>query len=300
MPRAGRERERLVQHFERLLATCKQASIESPGYLRDRITGRTREFDVLITLPWGVVIAFEVRDRRRKTDVTEIEGFAAKTKDVQVTDKVFVSSSGFTEPALKKAAANGIQCRTVQEAQALKWVSSGFFELVSTKRPSDVWYHLIPFNEKAAMAEAQKLGFSKPTLQNTEVINANGQVLDWNAIGAKAWKKAQDQEAMKRTAKGQIKVLVDFAPSASHFMRWKGSLAKFQLERIEVTFKYKTKTETIPHHLRQYSDEPRGEVLADAVESESFPALGAAVKLVMAGEPGKPKTVALLRQPKKK
>ena len=288
MPRAGRQREQLVQHFERLLATCKEAKVQSPGYLPDKVTGKQREFDVLIRVPPSFVIALEVRERRRKTDVTEIEGFAAKANDVDVNRKVFVSSSGFTPAAITKAAAYDIECRTVKQVKAMDWLSERFLGTVTVTQPKSVRYQINPLDIRGAMAEAKRLGLSKPTLQNTEVINANSELVKYDAIGAKAWSEAQKVIPLASA------VLIDFAPCAPHFMRWKGSDPQFKLRSIEATIEYETTTKTLGHHLHQYRDESNGKVLAEAVESVPFPAFGKAVSMMIAGKPGSGKTVTLV------
>jgi Cdc6-like AAA superfamily ATPase len=294
MPRAGRQREQLVEHFERLLATCKEAKVQSPGYLPDKVTGKQREFDVLIRVPPSLVIALEVRERRRKTDVTEIEGFAAKANDVDVSRKVFVSSSGFTPAARTKAAAYDIECRTVQEVKAIDWISKAFSGTVAVTHPKHVCYRLIPFDDLGAMAEAKILGLSQPTLQDVEVLNANNEVVAYDAIGAKAWSEAQKSIPLASNATGQITVVIDFAPCAPHFMRWKGSDPQFKLRSIEATIEYETTTKTLDHHLHQYRDESNGKVLAEAVESDPFPAFGKAASIMIAGKPGSGKTVTLV------
>jgi len=288
MPRAGRQREQLVQHFERLLATCKEAKVQSPGYLPDKVTGKQREFDVLIRVPPSLVIALEVRERRRKTDVTEIEGFAAKANDVDVSRKVFVSSSGFTPAARTKAAAYDIECRTVQEVKAIDWISKAFSGTVAVTHPKHVCYRLIPFDDLGAMAEAKILGLSQPTLQNTEVLNANSEVVTYDAIGAKALSEAQKGIPLASV------VLIDFASCAPYFMRWKGSHLQFKLRSIEATFKYETTTQTVGHHLLQYTDESKGKVLVEAIESDPFPTFGKAASIMIAGKPGSGKTVTLV------
>ncbi len=66
MPREGRNLEKLTHALEKYMAE-KGATVESPGFVEDRITGQKREIDVLITQGEGhhkQIIAIECKDRK--------------------------------------------------------------------------------------------------------------------------------------------------------------------------------------------------------------------------------------------
>lgn len=62
-----------------------------------------RQFDVLITCQAGlhtVLLAFEVKDRKRPVSVDQIDAFVTKAKDLGANKTVFVSTSGFQSGAI--------------------------------------------------------------------------------------------------------------------------------------------------------------------------------------------------------
>ena len=82
--RQGKSLEALVEQLERSLAKSENVSVSAPKKLRDRITGRLREHDVVLTVNQGhheILIAIECRDRSRPITVNQVEGFWAKCHD---------------------------------------------------------------------------------------------------------------------------------------------------------------------------------------------------------------------------
>lgn len=123
--RKGRDLEKLVATLERVLGVEQQVKIESPKRLRDRVTGRLREFDVVITGKVGhrdLIIAVECRDRRRPVGVGEVEAFCTKSVDCGVDRRVMVSSTGFRDPAIIKATQRGIECVDLNRAEGFPWL----------------------------------------------------------------------------------------------------------------------------------------------------------------------------------
>jgi hypothetical protein len=121
--RHGQER-RNYRQFERLVARIESALvpsgaiIKSPDTLADLLTGEMREVDVSIRSKVGsveVLISVECRDRVKTEDVTWIEQLATKQKQVGATHTIAVSSTGFSEPALKAARFHRISTRTIAD-----------------------------------------------------------------------------------------------------------------------------------------------------------------------------------------
>lgn len=128
MPRAGRDLEKLVALIERSMHGRDGVSIQSPAMLPDRDTGEMREHDVVIRFQhahFQLVVAIECRDRASKIGSPAVEGFWAKCQKTGVNSGVFVSSSGFTSPALKKAAAYNIRCLSLSDAEQFDWCQCG-------------------------------------------------------------------------------------------------------------------------------------------------------------------------------
>lgn len=105
MPRVGRAFENIVHTLEKVLSDSK-VSIESPGFLVDRVTNQKREIDVLIRFSQShhkQLIAIECKDRKIPVGVPDVEAFNTKTRDLKITKAVLVSSSGFRKSAIEKA-----------------------------------------------------------------------------------------------------------------------------------------------------------------------------------------------------
>jgi len=120
MPRLGRELEKLVSTLEESLLLASNATVTSPAFLKDQITGETREIDVCVRSLVGsveVVIIFECRDRSAVQDVTWIEQLAQKRNDVLASRAVAVSASGFSQSAIRKAHFLGIELRTFEDLE---------------------------------------------------------------------------------------------------------------------------------------------------------------------------------------
>jgi hypothetical protein len=116
MPQPGRELEELVALLETSLLPIN-ATVTSPDFLSDRVTGDPREVDVCVRMSMGsveLVVIFECRDRHAIQDVTWIEQLAQKRNDVLAARAVAVSASGFSQNAVRKARFLGIDIRTLE------------------------------------------------------------------------------------------------------------------------------------------------------------------------------------------
>jgi hypothetical protein len=128
MTTAWREFEKLVARIEQAMAPSG-AEVKSPDHIPDKVTGQLREVDASIRYKVGtcpILITIECRDRNSIEDVQWIEQLVEKKRSVGAAITVAVSSSGFSEPAVKKAAASGIEIRTLAEAsldEFVQWLS---------------------------------------------------------------------------------------------------------------------------------------------------------------------------------
>lgn len=110
-----REFEKLISRIEHALSPIG-AVVASPDYLRDTVTGGLRQVDASIRAgrdgpPLRVL---ECRDREKTQDVMWIEQLVTKSRDIGIPITA-VASSGFSDPALAKAAHYGIEIRTIAE-----------------------------------------------------------------------------------------------------------------------------------------------------------------------------------------
>ncbi len=134
--RPGRALEVLVARIEQALANNKSASISSPCRLRDRITGRLREFDVVIQFHENhheICVAIECRDRSRPVTVEQVESFSTKCQHTGVHRGIIVSPRGFHDTAKTKADALGIACFGLEEIENVEWLVPKHFELRSAR-----------------------------------------------------------------------------------------------------------------------------------------------------------------------
>ncbi len=116
-PTKYREFELLTSRIEGALAPTG-ARIKSPDRIRDKITGQYREVDASIRYAVGSVellITIECRDRARTQDVTWIEQIATKRAHIGADRTIAVSSTGFTDAAIRAAQAHGISIRLISE-----------------------------------------------------------------------------------------------------------------------------------------------------------------------------------------
>lgn len=144
--RQGKSLELLVAHLEQVVAENDGVTITSPKKLRDRITGRLREHDVVISIKRGhheCQIAIECRDRSRRITVNQVEGFYKKCEDTGVQQGIIVSTKGFYETARTKAAHYGIRCFDLEQTKSFDWFLPSNMEFCTTNIISIHWT-LIP------------------------------------------------------------------------------------------------------------------------------------------------------------
>lgn len=135
MAKPGKHLEELVTKLERVLAD-QNVRIESPAKLRDKVTKRLREHDVLLTLNpdhhHRSLTAIECRDRSRPVGVEAIEAFHTKCQHTGINQGVIVSATGFTTTAREKAAFHGIKCMDLTLAEKFDWLRSTEMDVMAT------------------------------------------------------------------------------------------------------------------------------------------------------------------------
>jgi hypothetical protein len=144
--RNGSELEELVWMLERLLAP-KGVSVEIRKRLVDSDTGELREFDVVLTFKvshHSGIVAIEVRDRSRPVGVNQVEEFFQKCQRKGIGSAIIVSSGGFADSARKKAAALGIRCLDLKDAEAFDWIGSKGVVMAQIGLASQIAYRLFP------------------------------------------------------------------------------------------------------------------------------------------------------------
>lgn len=113
--------EQLVAAIQDHLKGHADVTIELNKKLPDR-DGHKREIDVYVTrkcqgLP--IAFAFECKDYNKPVDVKVVDAFVGKCQELpEITNRVIVSSSGFTKLAIESASKRGVQLCSIEDVKA--------------------------------------------------------------------------------------------------------------------------------------------------------------------------------------
>jgi hypothetical protein len=133
MAKTGRDLQRLIRAIEGARAAGQPIQIESPKHIQDKITGKLREHDVVLTITHehhDLVVALECRDRLRPIGVDAVEAFHSKCRDTGIHSSVMVSSNGFTRTAITKGAAYNIRCLSLDQVTGFDWCAPTFMTVL--------------------------------------------------------------------------------------------------------------------------------------------------------------------------
>ena len=136
MARDGKELQRLIQAIEvaRSRAQGTDIKIQSPQFLPDKVTGKQREHDVVLTITHDhheLLVALECRDRSRPVGIGEIEAFQNKCRDTSIHSAIIVSSKGFYKTARTKGQHYGIRCLTLDEVATFEWFPTRYLNILN-------------------------------------------------------------------------------------------------------------------------------------------------------------------------
>ena len=128
-----------------LRANPDAVRVELGDLVIDDVVGKKRDVDVTVTLnnsndgDWAFK-AFEVKDEKKALDVTVVEQLCAKLNDMSsITHRAIVSSSGFSDPAVKKAESHGVELYKLEGGRLqliLIFRSSGLKDCLKMPCPS--------------------------------------------------------------------------------------------------------------------------------------------------------------------
>jgi predicted helicase len=121
----GKALQRLIRAIESALAAGNETvKVEMSKRLPDKVTGKLREHDVVLTITNNhheTIIALECRDRSRRVGVDAVEAFHNKCQDTGISSGIIVSASGFWKSAVEKATHYNIGCLSLTEAEGFDW-----------------------------------------------------------------------------------------------------------------------------------------------------------------------------------
>lgn len=176
MPGNGKSLERLVSSLEKALGDKDNVIVESPKRLKDKITGKKREHDVVLTIKQAhhqVIVAIECRDRSRPITVNQVESFWKKCQDTGVDHGVIVSSMGFYNTARQKSDFLGIRCLDIEEVDSFDWMLAQGMHSLTKKLLHHEWVFC---PEKEGVADKS----------NMEVLDVEGNLLSQEALTSNA------------------------------------------------------------------------------------------------------------------
>jgi hypothetical protein len=123
MPRRTNAFQKLVFRIYQQLSS-PGGKVEESVLLAERDGGTPREVDILLqSRVFGIDlrIAVECRGRKHKDDILWIDGLIGKYRDLGIDKVVAVSKTGFSQGAIDKAAASGIETLTLLKALETDW-----------------------------------------------------------------------------------------------------------------------------------------------------------------------------------
>jgi hypothetical protein len=123
MPARSNEFQRLIRSIYGAMAKVQGGRVTESAILKEP-GGAPREVDILLeasAFGHAVRIAVECRDHARKADVQWIDELIGRFKNLGVHKVIAVAASGFTRPALQKAASEGIETRSLKECEETDW-----------------------------------------------------------------------------------------------------------------------------------------------------------------------------------
>ncbi|WP_341328427.1 restriction endonuclease [Methylotuvimicrobium sp. KM2] len=243
MPKTGKSLEKLVSSLEKALGDSGNVVVESPKRLTDKITGKLREHDVVLTINQAhhqVIVAIECRDRSRPITVNQVEGFWKKCQDTGVDHGVIVSSMGFYNTARQKSDFLGIRCLDIEEVESFDWMlAQGMHSL--TKR---LLHHDWVFYPK-------KEGIADKT--NMEVMDVEGNLLTQEVLTSNALSQLTKLLSEPLAPVEKDSVTVKF-PGDNLIIRNTETGETSPVKYVMATLHYSIVDEFIPFKLIQYKD----------------------------------------------
>jgi hypothetical protein len=164
----GAALEQIIAGFEGALADKGKVTIERKKMLRDRVSKRLREHDVVLTFRENhhtVRVSIECRDRSRPVTQEQVEAFNQKCAHTGIDRGVIVATRGFYKTALTKAEHHRIDCLDLEDVAKFGWMRANGMQQILRRLDHQDWRFV-------AMDD---IGLSKA---NMEVLDKGGAIMD--------------------------------------------------------------------------------------------------------------------------
>lgn len=243
----GQNLQRLIRTIESARNSGLNVKIESPKRIRDKITKRMREHDVVLTCTVAhreVVIALECRDRSRKVGVDAVEAFRSKCESTDIHSGIMVSANGFTNTAVTKAAAYNIGCLTLDQVQNFDWcLAPGIFVLNRDLTGYGIY-----------------VGFPEGTDLTGTIFYEEGNPFTKDCVGPIALRQLQTNKDLPATPGNHVEKIREDAPP---LYMTKGEQRTRATEAI-ITIEYTVKETRSPFEFRKYFDFGMSKAITEA------------------------------------
>jgi hypothetical protein len=255
MANDGKDLQRLIRIIESARAAGTDIKIESPKFFKDRVTGKQREHDVVLTITHDhheLVVALECRDRSRPVGVDAVEAFQTKCNDTGIHSGVIVSSNGFYGTARTKAQHYGIRCLTLDEVAGFNWFKPTDLNVLSCE-----------------MVQARLFVAFDPYLdvQLSDLSVSTGEPLTNEAINATACSFLDTNRKNLPSELGKHEVHFDIVPGFTTAV----IDGVTHTSRVVMTIEYENKITRAPFQFRDYRDHDKdGQITQFAVANVSI------------------------------
>lgn len=291
----GRALEQLVAHLEHSRCSSPSVHVHSPKELKDKATGESREFDVVLEFEHGhhhLITAIECKDWAGPIGSPEIEAFATKCGDCDIHERIIVSRNGFSEAGRTKAKRHNIRCLDFADVENFPWMKCE--ELIRSQWDlSDLNVKLVP-DDKSFFG---KSSFNLPA-PHIRITNAQGLETDANQILSIVRNSILQIDKEKLTPKdGRVLLDVTTPLIPPLILTNLKTKAQTQVSMARSMALFKVTQTSIPFKLASYHEknveQPYGQIAYAPLEANDITG-----KIVMTHDPEKGTTISLLIDPK--
>jgi hypothetical protein len=257
MPKDGKSLEKLVAIIERALAIPNNMKVESPKLMRDRVTGRLREHDVVITIDTHheeTYLAIECRDRSRPVGVPDIEAFRKKCDNTGVHKRVIVSPRGFRKTAFEHAKMEDIRCLTIEDAEQFDWIEATGFIFIEHEMHHTDWQFIIDKNDVHDLENIDLFDVKNTLLTKENLIPVAGKELA-------AYVQNNNDEVDHKD------VRINF-PATGIKAVDRDSKEEYEVIECYCIIKYSLRKKISPFHFRNYGVDRSGKSITNAAIAE--------------------------------